>query len=242
MVAAIVLLLAVPAAVHAAGGMYFDDFTVTNGGTSVLFDDFNDGSISDWQPQHYALTSSQVSHSPSYSMYLNWHGGSVSDAFHQMSIQQPGLVAASAWVWLPPVREQYNWSHNIISFTGIYLYSGSSDNNSFAHVELRPGETSYRIYLGWNNFGGQGATATSSAILAPQTWALLSLQMDRTSGTAAAYLNGAECLSFAYDPSHFTSFDGVSAWGWLGDGVVPEPGTFVPLLVGLVGLALRRRR
>jgi hypothetical protein len=235
------LLLMACISAYAVGGIYFDDLSVTNNGTSVFSDNFDDGSISDWTPKNDAALSSSVARSAQYSVYLNQWGSTVADAFHSVSIATPGVVEASVWVWLPPTQEQYRPTS-----TYIYLYSGNPSDNMYAGIELRDGETGYRVKLGWNGVPGDSAR-TSSVVLAPQTWAKLTLRLNAASGNSTAYalLNDQTQLSFWYTPSTWTSVNKVSFWGWLGGASepTPEPSSLLALLSGAGGLvAFARRR
>ena len=236
---------AVPSIARAVGGIYVDDIAITNNGAPVFSDNFDDGSISDWYMINDAAVTSAHSHSPSDSLYLNWHGAAVADAIHHISVAQPSVMDYSAWVYLPPVSEQYKWNHNGFSFTNLVLHSGNTSSNLGAGVELYPNESAYRIWLHWNNFGGTNTTAVSGVVLAANTWAQLTLRMDNASGNAYALFNGQQLTSISYNPQSFQSFNRASVWGWLGDGVapVPEPGSLLALLcgIGATGAVMRRR-
>lgn len=238
----------VPGVANAKGGIYVDDISITNSNASVFSDNFDDGSISDWDwIDNTATLSSAHTHSPTKSLYLNWHGKSVAEAFHKMSITQPSVVDYSAWVYLPPASEQYGWSHKTLIFTNLVLYSGNTSNNLFAGIELYPSQSAYSIWLNWNNFGGTNAKAEKKDVVAANTWVKLTLRMDNINGKAYALLNGTQQASITYDPKNFTSFNNASVWGWLGDGVapVPEPSSAVAMLCGITamsGFALRRKK
>jgi len=222
-----------------SGGIHFDDFSVTNNGSTVFSDNFDDGNISDWTSKDHATLDSSVSHSSPFSLHLNHTGGVVSEAFHSISTGSAGLVEASSWVWLPSVQEQAE-----STFTNIVLYSGNTSDNIFTGVTLKPGETGYRIWLHWNNNSGADSTITTSSVILPsQTWALLTLRLNSSNSMASALLNGQEQASFSYTSASFTSFDHTSVWGWLGgEQSVPEPSSLVALLCGAGGMISLLRR
>lgn len=243
---ALIMCVAVAVPARAAGGIYFDDFLITNNSATVFTDNFNDGAISDWQWTNDASVSSQHSYSSSDSLYLNWHGASVSCAYHSISITQPGVVEASAMVMLPGVQGQYCRNYNTSTFTNIVLYSRNTSDNLFAGMEFVPGEAGYRIYMAWHNYsGGPGAQATTaSVVLTPGTWGELKLRLDTASNMAYALFNDQQLLSFSYNSQNFQSIGTTSVWGWLGDGaLIPEPSSMLALVSGLAGLcAVYRRR
>jgi hypothetical protein len=124
-------------------------------------------------------------------------------------------------VYTTPPANDYGWNNNCIDFTNLYLYSGSSNDNLSAGAYLKPGESGYRVWVNYNHYPNgtsDGAQSISNIVLSPNTWALLDLQMDASTSTATAYLNGIKEAQVTYDPSYWTSFDDVSFWGWLGDG------------------------
>lgn len=243
---AVVVLILILAASSAAsgGGVYIDDLSITNGDVTVFSDSFDDGDVSDWHSMKDAMLSPNSSSSPA-SMHLNWHGGSLAQAFHSIAIASPGLIEASARVWLPPVQEQYNWSHGEISSASISLHSASSASNLYAGIELWPGETGYRLSLGRNEPGASVSYVTGAPYLFPDTWGLITMRVDPSASSARMYLDGIEQCIVSFHPQCFQSYDGISLYGNLGNGVTPEPssliilGSALPLLAG--GL-LRRRR
>lgn len=235
-------LLLLPCAAMAGGGIYFDDFSVTNGGSSVFADNFDDGDVSDWQLMKDAWSSSDHAYSAPRSMFLNWHvGGGPSQASHPIGIVSPGVVEASSRVWLPPVQEQYYWRLNASTSAGMYLHSGNTASDLYGVIALSPGDTSYRLELGWNRPGG-GVSTCTTAVLSPGTWGLLSLKMDPNASTARLYLDDVEKCVLTLDAAYFQSYAGVSLSGTLGSGMSPEPSGLTALTLSFPILFLLRRR
>lgn len=240
-----VFMLLLPCLAMAGGGIYFDDLAVANNGNAVYSDSFDDGNVSDWTGKNDTTLSYAHSYSVPASFWSNRHTDVVASAYHNVNISNPGIVEANARVWLPPVEEQYGWTHTG-DWTCIFLSSGSSNYAVYGGIDLRAGESGYRVILGFNLPGG-AFSRTASPVLQPGTWSLLTVKMNNSTSTAYAYLDGIQQCSIPVDASYFLSYDDSSLWGRLGDGVapVPEPsgllalGSALPLLGGFL---LRRRR
>lgn len=189
------------------GGIYFDDILLKNNGKAVFFEDFQ-GDLSRWPRKDNAGV--ETSNSKAACLYLN---NVVSEAFHEASITQPGLIELSAWVWLPPATEQVRRT-----FTDLNLYSGTSCDNIGAGVQVDEKAKGYCIRLQWNRSDGDDKeVVTQSSVLQPGKWARLALHLDSKTQQASALLDGVPQVSFHYAPANFKTIDCLSAWGSLGD-------------------------
>lgn len=239
---------------YADGGIYFDDLLVTNDSYEVMSDDFNDGNLSYWWYHVMAKPSRAQSHSPAYSVHLNQLGDSVSlaaCAARDFDILNPGIVEMSSWVWLPPVNEQGSEQIHSGAATYMLLYSKNSIDNFGCLVGLLGEDTSYRLYLKWNENstpnGSINHSRESAIRITPEVWTKLSLRADRSTGMVSGYIDGTKFAEFAYNQENFTSFRGISYWGYLGgnNAPVPEPSGLLGLAGGLCGLGTmvyRRRK
>ena len=219
--AACVMALA-PQVVTAAGGIYIEDLTVTNDGRVVFSDNFDDGSISDWEAVRDATVELQQTKPPNGVLHVNRQGDICCCAYHKVSIPRPGVVELSAWVFLPSVEEQSCYKTSASSFTGLSILSGSTDDSVAVDVELRPKEKGYRVQIHANTYEtGKPCQAerrsTSSVVLTPGKWARLSLKMVFDGGSAFASLDGKELLSMSFLLEHYAPIKQAAIWGWLGD-------------------------
>jgi hypothetical protein len=222
---AIVLWLASCSVLHAAGGIVFDSLTITNNGAVVLYDDFNDGDISNWSARNdVSIASAQGEISRVSCLCLNWHGKALAGATKRSIIAQPGVTEVVARVCLPPVEEQYNWSRKTVNSADIMLRSGSSKDAMCVSIELYPKEAGYRVSLSWNqcNSSEIKRIESSGPRIAPQTWMEISLRVDPGNRVASLGLNSRHIACLTYDPKRFQSFKSISICGRLGDGQ-PQP-------------------
>lgn len=193
------------------GGIYFDDILLTNNGNAVVFDDFESGNLSGWLTTNDATVESSSSGPRASCLYLNHQADVVSEAFHAIFMEDPGVVELSAWVWLPPADEQ-----GPAKFTNLMLYSRDGDNIA-AGVKVDRQQTGYLITLHWNRHDGDHKDAVSNgSVLKPGKWARLMLRLDKGSETASALLDGVTQASFPYVSSNFATMRQMSVWGWLG--------------------------
>lgn len=115
LIAAVVLLL-LPCALLARGGVYVDDFTVTNDGKVVFSDNFDSGNLDQWT-NLAAATVPCDAEGKRCCMHLNMHTDTDSgNAVHQMSIDTPGFLEVSWLQWIAAANEQAR--HNV---TGLHL-------------------------------------------------------------------------------------------------------------------------
>lgn len=220
LLAVCVVMLACPMLI--AGGIYVDDFKVTNNNSVVFFDNFDDGSITDWVTPRDAFVVCDQSKPPKCWLHVNRQGDYCCCAYHKISIDRPGSVEVSAWVFLPPVEEQSCYKGRCTSFTDISIHSGSTDDSCAAAVELRPNEKGYRIRVFANTYypGRPSQTAevvTPKPVLMPGKWAKLALRMVFDGGTAFVSLDGKDLGSVSFLPEHYAPIKQASVWGWLGD-------------------------
>ena len=192
------------------GGIYFDDILLKNDGRAVFFDDFQSGGLSLWPSADDARVECSGSDSKACCLYLNQRGPVVSDAFHVVSVQHPGVVELSAWVWLPPTSEQ------IPAFTSLNLYSSGNDTAGVG-VQVDSKSRGYRIRLQWNRSDGDDKEIESkTVVLRPGKWARIALRLDAGTKKMSALLDGVPKVSFHYAPANFGKIDMLSVWGWLG--------------------------
>ena len=191
------------------GGIYYGDLLITNNGQTVCFDDFQSATLSGWDC--HDAKRERFQSGLSACLYLNYLGKSVSEASHTAAIDQPGLVEASVWVWLPPTEEQVDPSE-----TDLNLYS---ELESFGvGVETDVKAKAYWVTLGWNKNDGDGAGAKSkTALLKPGKWARLTLRLDYKAKQATALLNNAPVASMPFTPTNLQPIYHMSFWGWLGN-------------------------
>ncbi|MDO8585571.1 MAG: hypothetical protein Q7T82_00875 [Armatimonadota bacterium] len=202
------------------GGIFVDDFQITNNGITAFFDDFQDRDIRDWRVID-AQVFGMAGRPPVTCMYINQHTKTRASAFHSISLNTTGVVELNAAVWLPPTKDQYKWRTNVICVTDFVLYSGDCQDDVRVGIEMRPKETSYRLFLWWDGYEGPqliiSKIYTESAVLAPERWSLLTLRMDPTAGKMYALLDGKQHLTLAYNPRRFRSLRSAAVLTRFGD-------------------------
>jgi hypothetical protein len=248
-VVAVVTVMCAASALFASGGIYIDDFRVTNNGATVFSDNFDDGSISDWTNTYCVGVDSNTHYSSQYSLHGNGHvtpSPQYSSAIHNLSFTGSGIVEESAMIWMPAVEQQYQYSQGYAGYAQFGL--GATDIISVG-VQLNGAEPGYHVRLLYlpahNDLGCEPVRFVSeNIVLAPQTWAQLKLRLDPASWTASALLNGQLIGTVPYHPQYLTSFRTVSFYSDLQDAPpTPEPSGVLALLCGATGVVgvIRRR-
>jgi probable HAF family extracellular repeat protein len=196
------------------GGIYFDDILLTNNGKVVFFEDFQGISMLSSLPSgHKARGQSAVS--KACCLYLTT---GVSDMGQVISIQHPGVIELSAWVWLPPASEQA-----ASTFTYLRLYSASSHDAIGVGVQEDGRGKGYFVKLLWNRSDGDDKEVQSKgSALQSGRWARLKLRLESASGKASAILDNVTQASVHYAPSNFRTFSRIFIMGCLAAAKKPK--------------------
>ncbi len=209
-----------PGAAAGGGGMYFDSLSVTNGGQVVFLDDFDDGNISDWREIQDVYMAPRQGKLGSC-VYVNRRNPSrIARAFHSVLLDRPSAVEVSAEVYLPSPRHQYNWDGSRTMWTGIIVYSGSTEDHVCAAVELCPKHDAYRARVQRLDSSKKSSSFLSLSpkdVVQPGRWARMTLRLDPKAGTAAFLLDGTQVARTSYAPERFQSIKGLALQGDLGD-------------------------
>lgn len=201
-----------------AGGVYVDDLRVTNNGAQVLLDNFETGKLDGWTK----LTGAELAaNEQNKSLAINRHGNYAATAYRTISIDKPGLVEISWFIFVAPVGEQYDCKKGGACTMSIRLLSGMSASSNAgvpsAALILNPCETTCRAGLApANSFN---ATAkTKSPVLSLGRWVPVVFRLDSANGKATLLVNGREAVSMSYDPSSTKSIRQIGFVSQFGDG------------------------
>lgn len=207
----------------ADGGLYLDDFRITNNGASAFFDNFDDGKLDGWTKMHDAsVFCTGRGRTRQCSMMLDKHQFCAATAYHSVTMPDAGKVEMSTRVYVTPPGEQYDYRKGVYCLLYITLYSGSSSSEVAAIVNLNPGEDMNRIGIRLQHMKngkrvGIGGTSPNP-VLAPNQWAALTLRLDPKSGLISVILDGKPIVVRQYDPARFASIREVGICSGYGDG------------------------
>lgn len=246
---ATLFVLAAAGNASAAGGVYLDDLTLTNYGTPMFTDGFNDKSLPGWSSLK-DVSLGQVNEG-SLLLHLNAHSAQPATAWRALNVKEAGVVEVSTKLMVMPPDEQSRYKNNSYSLLNLTLCSGSSPATIMAVVNLRPREKANRVSIGVQQtvstppadpaktkdgkpviptLGPQNAKVKNSGatsatpLIQPKTWVLLTLKLDSKTSTASVLVDNKVIVSKPYSPKDFTSVRGI----WLkcdyGDGVKPGKG------------------
>lgn len=206
-----------PALCHAAGGAYFDNILCRSDGAVAGNYTFDTG-LQGWQLATDALITPPGNPFPSPSLYLNCHGRTRAGASCRVNATDPRVVELHAWIYMPKVAEQGDYSSKVISFAYMGIWPKTQSCNIYCGPQLRPKEDGYRIAVLWNNGQGRAPQAvTDKPVLKPETGALLSLYLDREAGTARVELDQKPQVTLNVDPEGFRVIESIGIQCWLGD-------------------------
>lgn len=206
---------------RAEGGAYLDDFRISNDGTEVFFDNFNDGSIADWTKMHDTTVVRDDKDKLVGYMFMNKHTHAASTAWHPLSVSSAGLVELSTLVYVTPYEQQFDIRDGYPSVLMITLYSGSSDATAGLYIYLdKPKQDSQKsaCSICVNLKNPNGTTIIHNTALVPQKWATLTLRLDPKTGIASALLDGTVVRTLKYDPAKFKSIRELGLCCSFGDG------------------------
>jgi hypothetical protein len=247
---ATLFVLAAAGSASAAGGVYLDDLTLTNYGTSMFTDGFNDKSLRGWTNLK-DVSLGQLGQG-SLLMHMNAHGSLPATAWRALNVKDAGVVEVSTKLMVMPPDEQSRYKNNSYSLMDLTVCSGSSPAMIKAVVNLRPKEKANRVSigvqqtvdnpppapapktkdsppvrptLGPQNSKTKNSGATSpTALIQPKTWVLLTLKLDSKTSTASVLVDNKQIVSKPYKPKDFESVRGIWLQCSYGDGVAPDKG------------------
>lgn len=247
---ATIFVLAVAGGATAAGGVYLDDLTLTNYGTPMFTDGFNDKSLPGWSKLK-DVSLGQVKEG-SLLLHLNAHSALPATAWRALNVKDAGVVEVSMKLMVMPPGEQSQYKKNTYSLMNLTLCSGNSPAMIMAVVNLRPKEKANRVSIGVQQtvttppadpaprikdgkpviprLGPQSARVKSSGatsatpLILPKTWVLLTLKLDSKTSTASMLVDNKQIVSKPYSPKDFESVRGIWLQCSYGDGVKPAKG------------------
>ncbi len=238
-------------AAYAAGGIYLDDMTLTNYGTQMFTDGFNDSALRGWSDLH-DVSLGQVNQG-SYLLLMNAHSAEAATAWRQLNVKDAGVVELTCKVLVAPSDEQYQYKNKKYSLLYLVLASGNTSAAIRGVVSLNPKEKGSRASIGvqqtvtppaqapassdsqsavpkviipkigpqYARIKNSGATSTAP-VIQPKTWALVTLKLDSKTSTASVLVDNKKIVSQPYNPSDFQSIRGIYLWSTYGDGVKPK--------------------
>lgn len=188
-------------------GIYLDDYLITNDGKPVFFDDFQSGGPNNWQTTKQA----SVKCSLQGCCMLVDPTRTVASVERNVSIQNPGLVEVSAWVWFPPAGEQKKPAVCLV----FGIRSGDSNQNVAGGFSLGYTRKNRTLTMSSNQLNETTVDeAKGSSVLAPAKWYRLRFRMDTKNAVATTLVDGQPQTTFRFDPSAFKKISGAWVWSW----------------------------
>ena len=155
----IAVCLLAPLNAHAEGGVYFDNIQITNDGSKVFADNFDERELAEWTNcKDVSIEHDRAVNTSAY-LELNKHGKELSRAGRNLQVSKAGKVELSFSVYLPPIAQQFCENGNYCGSANIRLDSGSRDSISVS-INNYIKDTGYKLRLGWNGIGGQDLGAS----------------------------------------------------------------------------------
>lgn len=205
------------AGVYAAGGAYLDDFRIANNGLTIFSDNFDDGKLDGWTKVHNVTVTCDKPGKPPCGMYINKHTYAAATAYHNLTLNNAGVIEFRAKVYLTPPEEQYEWRvKNRPAVIQITLYSGSSNATMRTSVHLDPCQQQAKACITTDRLGSGRCPKYNP--LPKNTWGDLVLTMDPKTRMATTSLDGQQEISIPYNPAEWRSVREVGICASYGDG------------------------
>lgn len=211
-----ILALLIPALLYADGGIYFEDILCKRDGRVAVNSSFDNGPRG-WKLGPDSIITPPDKPFPSPTLYVDCHGKTRAADTYPVNMRDAGVVELHSYIYLPKVTEQAGYGR-FISFAYLGIWPTTRGWNMYFGPKLYPKDDGYRIGILWNNGSPKAPEAvTEKAVLKPETWALLSFYLDRTTGVASVYLDQKLQTSLEFDPDGFARIDSIGIQSWLGD-------------------------
>lgn len=205
-------------AAFAAGGIYFDEFLVTNNGTSILADSFDSGDLAGWKADNASVLRTQMSPAK-YCVCLNKMDKNRSQVQRDLSLDDVGTLELSAWIYLPQPEQQSNYGGSRCEYAGFSVYAKNPDDHLVASLFLQPKGKGYRAEAHWHDAVKQNTLAkssTSSPVITGGKWANATMRLDPAKKTVSLLIDGKLACRISYVPERFQSISSVILFSDLG--------------------------
>jgi hypothetical protein len=193
----VVLLL--PCALFAKGGVYIDNMLVTNDGRNIFSDDFDSGTLRNWTGL-VAATVPCDAKKTYCSMHLNMHTNTgTATALHEMPIEAPGVLEVRWRLWVAPADEQSRHKDTLLGLL-VAVMCQQQKNWIAASTDLCTDTDKPSLSILVNN-----VEKTSGVKIPTSKWVEMALRFDPGSSTVSFLADGKVAVTAKYDPSQFTS-------------------------------------
>jgi hypothetical protein len=216
--AIIAVVVLFPSVAFAAGGVFFDNFLMTNNGASVLADSFDSGRLAGWTAQS-ALLQPNGSNPAQYCLYLNRTTKGTSEVSQGVSLDNAGKVELTAWIYLAPEEQQDNWAGDRCEYAGFTVYASDVDDWLSASLYLSPQHKGYLAGVQWHDAVRKNVyvrSFTDKPVLDGGRWARATMCLDPQERTVSLLVDGKLACRISYQPERFKSVSRIALYSDLG--------------------------
>lgn len=210
-----VMLLLLPCALLAKGGVYIDDVKITNDGVVVFSDSFNGGDLKNWTALRDA-TAPCDKDPASCCLHLNNHGTGLPNATHTLAMKEAGVVEVSWRQWVAPAEEQAGHERTVVGVM-MGIVGEKTGRSIVASTCLYVGDKEPCLSVDVD-----GKTGKLSELNVPTgKWVRMLVRMDSATSKVTFSADGKVGVEETYDPKSLLPAKQLTFQSGLGDGIKP---------------------